>query len=189
MDKICLKEEKQVNSLEQFDIDLKGMTTDKVSMSYNLTDDFFKLVESEEPAKGNLVADVTVRKTMQAFEVTVKCNGYVIVECDRCLDDMRLEIETDDTFIAKFGDDDNYDDDIIIVSESKGILNIAWLMCEFISLAIPIQHIHEDGECNEEMALKLKEHTAIETEDGEDGDMEKPIDPRWEELKKILDNN
>lgn len=177
-------------TLEQFDIDLKEMTADKVSISYNLTDDFFEMLQSAEPAKGNLIADVSVHKTMQAFEVTVKCNGYVIVPCDRCLDDMKVDIEIEESFFAKFGDSDNYDEDIITVSESKGILNVAWLICEFISLAIPIQHIHDEGECNEEMARKLKEHMPLDASEKEYVDKsERPIDPRWEELKKILDNN
>lgn len=179
-----------MSGLKQFDIDLKGMVSDKLRFTYNLTDDFFSAVESEEPSKGNLTAEVTVRKTMQAFDFTVKCNGYVIVSCDRCLEEMKLDINTEDCFIAKFGEEDNYDDDIVTVSEAKGIINIAWLVCEFISLAIPIQHIHKDGECNKEMAEKLKEHIAgnAENKSGKDSS-DKPVDPRWEELKKILDNN
>lgn len=180
-----------MKDLEQFDIDLKGMAADKLHFSYNLNDEYFALVESVEPTRGNLVADITVHKTMQAFEVTIRTEGYVIVQCDRCLDDMKLDIQTEDKFFAKFGDDDNYDDDIIVVSEAKGILNVAWLICEYISLAIPIQHVHEDGQCNEDMARKLRQHSAGKHTDGNsEGESDgKPIDPRWEELKKILDNN
>lgn len=180
----------KVTNLEQFDIDLKGMVDDKLHLTYNINDEFFGMLESEDPARGKLTADVTIRKSMQAFEVTICCNGYVVVQCDRCLDDMKLKIDTEDVFMAKFGDEDDYEDEVVTVSEIKGTINLARLIREFISLAIPIQHIHEEGECNVEMAEKLKEHTAHGLRDNDEEDNgNRPVDPRWEELKKILDNN
>ena len=87
-----------------------------------------------------------------------------------------------------------------ILMEEKGTLNIAWFMYEFIALAIPMKHTHALGQCNKEMTGRLHKYLRTSVDEGEDDDsaveegfemnnVEKPIDPRWNELKKFLDNN
>ena len=72
---------------------------------------------------------------------------------------------------------------------------------EFIALNIPMKHVHAPGKCNKGMVGKLSKHLRISADDEDDDDIavelpegdisEGPqeIDPRWNELKKILDNN
>jgi len=60
------------------------------------------------------------------------------------------------------------------------VLSVAWYIYEFAALGIPMRHVHPDGECSQMF------ETDSQAQDEED---EKPIDPRWSELKKILDNN
>ena len=76
-------------------------------------------------------------------------------------------------------------------------------MYEFIALAIPMKHVHAPGKCNKTMTGKLSKHLrnnadeesddAFESVGGGDDivveEAEEQIDPRWNELKKILDNN
>ncbi len=76
-------------------------------------------------------------------------------------------------------------------------------MYEFIALAIPMKHVHPVGKCNKSMTGKLNKHIrtssdeedefASEEDDGLSGGGEESddsqVDPRWNELKKILDNN
>lgn len=184
--------------MDQFKIDLKGMQEDNLHFSYTLSDDYFAKIDGDEVQRGNLVAEVDVQKKMQAFELTFRCDGKIIIPCDRCLDDMNLDVHTEDSIIVKLGDEDGVDGDVIIVSEADGYINIAWLLYEFISLAIPIKHVHPYGQCNKDMARRLKAHMAVEADDEEgdifgldesDDDTDRPTDPRWDELKKILDNN
>lgn len=184
----------EVKGLERFDIDLKGMAVDELHYSYNLDNEFFSDVESKEVSGGDVKAEVNIRKRSHSFDVTIDVDGTVVVACDRCLDDMELHVDASDRLVVKWGDKDNYEDEIIEISEAKGILNVGWLIYESICLAIPMTHVHEEGQCNEEMADKLSRLMTYEAgdvevseEDGEEED--KPIDPRWEELKKILDNN
>ena len=63
-----------------------------------------------------------------------------------------------------------------------------WYIYEFVVMGLPIQRIHEEGECNEAMMAELNRHAVSdesEEEQGTDGD----ADPRWNELKKIMNNN
>ena len=91
--------------------------------------------------------------------------------------------------------------DIVVVPEEDGYINVSWFMYEFIALNIPMKHVHAPGKCNKGMVGKLSKHLRTSA-DEEDDDIavelpeaeeinEEPqeIDPRWNELKKILDNN
>jgi len=82
-------------------------------------------------------------------------------------------------------------DDIVIVPEEEGYINVAWFIYEFVALSIPMKHSHAPGECDKEMEGKLNKHlrTMADDEDFEEENETCEIDPRWNELKKILDNN
>ena len=71
-------------------------------------------------------------------------------------------------------------------------MNVAWPIYEMVVLEIPLTHVHNEGQCNEEMLGALNNllvHTQDEVQDDNAESDEKAIDPRWNELKKILDNN
>ena len=55
-----------------------------------------------------------------------------------------------------------------------------------------MQQTHEDGECNPERMKVLNQHLCVE-EEGEDmkpiGEEQKDVDPRWNDLRKLIDNN
>ena len=81
------------------------------------------------------------------------------------------------------------------------------MIYDTVALTIPIKHVHPLGKCNRAMSSLLKKHRApgnISEEDGEmmeeiiddientdvaDSDNEATTDPRWDELKKLNDNN
>ena len=93
-------------------------------------------------------------------------------------------------------------DNLIVIPEEEGEIKVAWFMYEFVALSVPMKHVHAPGKCNKAMTGKLNKH--LKTNANEDSDdtfdtggddivieeeVEEQIDPRWNELKKILDNN
>ena len=117
------------------------------------------------------------------------------------LDEMELPVSTSDKLKVKLGSSFAEEGDIVVVPEEDGYINIAWFLYEFIALNIPMKHVHAPGKCNKGMVGKLSKHLRISADDEDDDDIavelpegdisEGPqeIDPRWNELKKILDNN
>ena len=100
--------------------------------------------------------------------------------------------------VEKEGKDDG--DDVVIIPEEQGIINVSWFMYEFVELAIPIKHVHPFGKCNMGMASKLGEHLvssdsfedddeAFSSADTINSDVENdgPIDPRWNALAALAD--
>jgi len=170
-------------SLETFKIDLKGMKTDEMRRDFELDDDFFKALDASEVKGGTLHVSVSIRKASGFFELHFHTEGTVTVPCDLCLDDMQQPITTDNRIVAKLGDDTNTeDDDVVTVSEDEGILDTAWLIYEFVALAIPIKHVHAPGKCNSVMTQKLEELSGAVRSGKEETEA---IDPRWEALRKL----
>jgi len=169
-------------SLKQFDIDLKALTEDITPLSWTLDDQFFALLEDTQLQSGSLHVSGSIRKAVGFFELLLHTEGTVKVTCDRCLDLMDQPVEGDLRVVVKLGPEDREDDDVITVDENSGVLKTAWLIYESIALAVPIQHVHQPGDCNDAMMRVLEEHSAARSSDA---DANEAIDPRWEALLKL----
>ena len=171
-----------MNSLESLKIDLKGLVSEETTLAYDLDDTYFEALDGAEVKRGSLHVSVSIRKATGFFELLFHTEGTVIVQCDRCLDDMEQPVETDNRLIVKLGSEYSEEDDIIVVPEDEGILDTSWIIYEFVALVIPIRHVHAPGKCNPAMTKALEELSADRSSDEESA---QPIDPRWEKLKKL----
>ena len=115
--------------------------------------------------------------------------GVVTTVCDRCLDDMEVAIDTTGSLKVKYGEEAYDDGETVVVPETDSFLNVAWYIYEIIVLGMPINHTHEDGECNAEMLDKLNEHMCTVAQEQTDDAEGKAVDPRWKELEKIINSN
>ena len=171
-----------MNSLEMLKIDLKSLAGEETSFAFDLDDAYFAALDGAEVKKGSLHVSVSIRKATGFFELLFNIAGTVIVPCDRCLDDMDQPVETDKRLVVKLGSEYSEEDDIIVVPEDEGILDISWFIYEFVALAIPIRHVHAPGKCNPAMTKALEELSADRSSDEESA---QPLDPRWEKLKNL----
>jgi uncharacterized metal-binding protein YceD (DUF177 family) len=187
--------------LGKFDIykvDLKNIKEDIQKYEYLLDSQYFSNIEGEDVHSGKVKVALTVTKRKDIYEMNFNLAGVVLVPCDRCLDYMDLPIETTARLIVKFGKDYSEEsDEIVVIPESEGSINIAWFLYEFVALAIPIKHVHIQGKCNRQMSAKLRKHTPkTDDDDGQEGpesdniiitdeDTEIPVDSRWDALKNF----
>ena len=168
--------------LEQFDIDLKALTDEITPLTWELDNQYFQSLEDAQVQEGSLHVSGAIRKSIGFFELLLHTVGTVRIPCDRCLDPMDQPIETGLRMVVKLGSEYSEQDDIVVVDEAEGILDTAWFIYESIALAIPIQHVHQPGDCNDAMMRMLDEHSAARSSDE---DAQKEIDPRWEALLKL----
>lgn len=166
--------------LEPFKIDLKALQEGENLLQFKLDDSFFEAIEAPEVRRGTLHVDLSVRRVASCFEFDFHIEGYVHIPCDKCLDDMEQSILTEESLVVKFGEETTEDDELVIVSEDKGVLDVSWFIYEFISLNIPIKHVHAPGNCNPAMVKMLEEHMATRSSEEEE-----TIDPRWEALRDL----
>ncbi|MDR2690932.1 MAG: DUF177 domain-containing protein [Dysgonamonadaceae bacterium] len=185
-----------MGKFDLYKVDLKGMQEDVQHCEYLLDNPFFiNINDGEELRRGRVNVRLTVTRHMDFFDFAFVLSGIAVVSCDRCLDDMDFPVETTAHLIVKFGKDYSEEsDEIVVIPESEGVINLAWFLYEFVVLTIPIKHTHAPGKCNKQMTSQLKKHL---TEPKEDGDMfdadtddmaipdDRDIDPRWDALKEF----
>lgn len=191
--------------LSVYNIPLKDLPVGSHKYEFKLAQDYFDALDEDLVKKGAVDAIVVVKKNSQTFDISFELKGMVQVPCDRCLEDMDQEIDTTGELVVKFGKEYAEESDkVVIIPEEEGEINLAWFMYEFIALAIPIRHVHPAGKCSKSMVSKLRKHLTRTSDDEYDDfdsfefddeeieeDQEKEIDPRWDGLKKLLeeDNN
>ena len=174
-------------NLELLKIDLKALTEDVTPLTWELDDHFFQQLEDAQLRQGSVHVSGSIRKASGFFELTLHAEGTVIVPCDRCLDPMSQPVEADIRDVVKLGSEDSTnDDDVITVDEAHGVLDTAWIIYESIALAVPIQHVHQPGDCNDAMMRKLNELSAARSSDA---DATEAVDPRWAALLKLKGDN
>ena len=149
--------------LERFDIDLKALTDEVTPLSWELDDQFFASLEGAQLQGGSLHVSGSIRKATGFYELQLHTDGTVRIPCDRCLDMMDQPIGADLRLVVKLGSEYN----------------------ESIALAVPIQHVHQPGDCNDAMMRVLEEHSAARSSDAD----AKEIDPRWSALLKLKEKS
>lgn len=168
-----------VGKFDLYNIQLKTMAIGESEIEYHLDNAFFALIGEEDVQKGDVTAKVKVRKTAKESELSFELEGSVIILCDRCLEEMNQPIKAKGHLIVRMGKEFKDDgDDIVIIPEEQGMINVSWFMYEFIVLDIPVKHVHPYGLCNKEMTKKLGEYVVdsdnfeLDTDDIESEDEE-----------------
>lgn len=166
--------------LQIIQVDLEGLNEKVHRFSFEVGDVFFTAMaaQGERPAhKGNMVATIEATKGSGCYDFNIHVEGTVTLPCDRCLDDMLQPVTTDSHLVVKRGEPTNESDDVLMVDETQHMVDLSWFVYEMVELAIPIQHVHPEGECNPAMLEVL----ACHEKNTEDGD----VDPRWKDLEKL----
>jgi uncharacterized protein len=175
-----------VKSNRQFVIPFKGLKTGKHDFVFDIDDKFFDDFEQSEVTRGNMHVEVILDKKINMLELNFMLQGYVVVTCDRCLDDLELPVNYKTALYVNFGDvTEEQTDEIIVLSRNEFELDIAQYLYEYVHLALPYKRIHPDNvkgqsTCNKEMLKKIEEHLIRDNDDDSD--------PRWDDLKSLLNN-
>lgn len=167
------------------------------AFEYHLDNEFFAHVDGPEVQRGKVNVVLDVKRAATAFELNFNLSGVIYIPCDRCLDDMEHVVETTEQLFIKLGQEYSEEsDNMIVIPEDEGEINIAWFLYEYIALTIPIKHVHPHGMCNKEMSDRLRKMSARRVDDEDDDELddvdfndgeesEQPTDPRWDALKKL----
>lgn len=184
-----------MGKFSEYKIVLRSLSEGKHVYDYQLDDSFFALLKDEESdlKKGKLNVKVDLKRNTTTFDLNFDIQGQVFVPCDRCLDDMAMDVSTKNHLIVKFGHEyAEESDEIMTIPEEEGEINIAWFLYEFIVLSLPMKKVHPAGECNKTMASKLKRHKVTSANDeDEDDDLDLDsessgdVDSRWDSLKDL----
>jgi uncharacterized protein len=165
---------------------LNGLKEGHHTIDFEIDKEFFEQIEESEVKEGSLMANIDLDKRTTHIDLIIRVSGTVRVSCDRCLEMFPQPVSSENRILVKFGKSiDDIDPDIISVSVDEHELDLQQQLYEFIMLALPIKRVHPvdkkgKSTCDPVMLKKLEE---LITEE------EKVNDPRWDELKKLMNDN
>ena len=185
-----------------YKIPLQSLGIGSHHFEFKMDKQFFVNMESTDVHDADLTADAEVNYNGDFYTIDFHITGEVILICDRCLDDLHFPIDEVYNIVVKYGDDYNDDsDEVLEIPKSDTNLNVAYMLYDTVTLAIPIKHVHPLGKCNRQMSAMLKKHRAtngdedselenelideIDNIDAETEKQERTTDPRWDALKKL----
>jgi len=174
-----------MSSQSFYNIAFKGLSQGKHIFEYEVDEKFFSEFGGGVVDEGKVKVLVTLEKQSALMVIWFDIEGIVTVQCDRCLEMYDQPIKSQERIFVKFGEKEFSDgDDVIWVSVNDYQINVAQLIYEFVCLAVPIKKVHPDDQngnstCDPQMIEKLDKYLIKE---------DKVINPVWNDLKKLLDN-
>lgn len=150
----------------EFEIAWQGLKPGVHEYSFSVSNDFMKAHHApEEYRDWNAEVKLKFDKQNNFFQMHFDVAGNVVVACDRCGDDFKLELWDEfDLMVKLTGDADDEAEqeeeaDIVFIPRSETVLDISKWVYEFVMLSVPLQKVHPDktdgtSGCNPQ-ALKL----------------------------------
>ncbi|MDN3491499.1 YceD family protein [Winogradskyella bathintestinalis] len=177
-----------MKALKSYTVPFVGLKVGEHNFDYQIDNTFFKHFEYDEFNAVDVKIDLKFEKKTTLLELYFSAKGSVNINCDITNEPYDQSIDDSFKLVVKFGNEFNDDnEDILIVPHGEYEINVAQYIYELIILAVPIKRIHpgiEDGTMQSEILSKLEELSP--QKDQKVKSSEDDIDPRWNNLKKLL---
>lgn len=149
---------------------------------FEIDDSFFKKFENSVIQKGKVDVLVVLEKKDNMLLLDFTMEGTLIVQCDKCLEDLSLDIEGYNELIVKMGDThEELSDNVLMISSKENEIDVAQFIYEYLTLMVPMRNVHGETEgepeCDPEILKEMEKHLSQ--------DQIPSNDPRWDALKNI----
>ena len=176
-----------MNDLKEYLIPFVGLKIGKHQFDYQIDNTFFKNFDYDEFNDVSVKVDIVLEKKSTMLELDFKHKGTVNVPCDVSGEEFDLPIKGKLKLLVKFGDafnDEN--EELLILPHGEYQVDVSQYIYELIILSVPLRRVHpgvKDGSLSDVIekleSLSPKENKKEEQQNND-------IDPRWENLKKLL---
>ena len=181
-----------MNALRTYDIHIMGLENKRYEYDFSSDDSFFAALEQDLIQKGTVQTHLLLDKSETMIRLDFQITGAVEQTCDRSLDCYEEPVETQQTMLLKYGDhNEELSDEIELIERNTATINVARYIFEFISLSLPMKHLHprfRDEDDEEDEARNGKVIYRSGTDGIEDDEEQSNVDPRWAALRKLNNN-
>lgn len=184
--------------IKAYEIDVIRLKDGRHAFKFEVGDKFFEYYQANDWLNGaNIEVDVNLTKTVSVMEVDFHIHGTVNLTCDRSLEPFDEPLDLHEKVVYKYGPvEEEISEDVFMITKDTPSVNVAQLIYEYILLALPAKKIHpdyrtaEDEEEDEEFESEIESFMdELEEEDeipsDEEESTEERVDPRWDILKKL----
>ncbi len=177
-----------MDKLQNYNIAFTGLKQGKHQFKFEINQAFFEIFGTEQEFfNPEININVLLDKHSTFLEFWIEVSGTVQLICDISNDEFSHDIENQMKMLVNFGEEyDDSNEEVITIPQSDSDFNIAQLAYELVILSIPMKKISPDlGTDNDYQKILDQYSPKIE----EENSTEEILDPRWEALKKLKDNN
>ncbi len=144
-------------------IPLNGWKAGKQQFSWHVGKEFFERFDNSEILDADLVIEAVAEKSGDYNGIDCSIRGALTVACDRCLEDLVMPVDESIRLSVKFGREDASRDaagdgderEVVYISPDDTDFDLSQTVYDYAMLALPLQRVHKDGECNPEVLRHL----------------------------------
>ena len=175
---------------QRYAIPYKGLKPGCHEFRFEVDGSLFEEYQSTEIKDGRCEVTVGADRSESRIVLDVAITGYVIVECDRCLEDCRIPIDFEGQLVVKFSEEvHEYDGEVMWMLPGEDQVDLKQYIYESICLSLPYQRVHPDDSegrstCDPDMLSRFRIVSEEEFDrlcPGTETDGSSP----WEKLKEI----
>ena len=146
-----------MGEMQRYSICFKGLKNGHHEFRFAVDRSLFEEYESSEIKDGACEVVVEMERSEMQLMLEISISGYVVVECDRCLEDCRIPIDFTGVLPVKFSDEPHeYEGEVIWLLPGEESVDLKQYVYESIVLSLPYQRVHPEGECNPEMLERFR---------------------------------
>ncbi len=177
----------------EFDIEHVKLQNGNHQFSYELDKQFFDFFENTEVLSVAVKSNVQIDKSDNMAIVDIDTSGELMLNCDRCLEALKYPVKTRFKVIyhlnsefSKSNEAEEVGLDVVYLTANEFKFNIAKSIYESFLPAIPMVK-NCDGTAEKPCNVEILKHLD-NSQRSNDSVENKTNDPRWDELKKLLNN-
>jgi uncharacterized protein len=164
----------------KYELKLSGLKEGDYRYSYRLEEDFFQRFESEILQKGEVDVLLQAVKSTDKIELELKYSGWVLRNCDLCLEQVKVSLDSTYSMLVKLTYDElEPEHDVLYVSPNAQSLPLEQVLWDFAVLSIPMKIT-----CELDLNGKACGGVGYSNEE-----TEKETHPEFEKLKKLLNKD
>jgi len=162
---------------KDFTITYVGLKLGSHEFNYDLNDTFFELFEFSDYSGLKGVAQMKMLKSETVLDLDFSFSGSITAPCDVTNKAYTQKLANSFSMQVKFGEEYNDEnDELLILPHGEHSFNIAQYLYELVVLSIPPKLNGPNAGNGLEDFIKNEEEN------------EKETDPRWDQLKNLLNN-
>jgi len=173
-----------MKTLKELKLPFIGLKDGVHDFNFGIDDSFFNNFPKSLLKGGDLNIVLRFDKKPNFYILDFTIQGTVKCECDRCLQEVNLEVLDEFRIFVKFDDElagqDSEEEKVMYISWNETHLDLSQLIYEFIHLSTPLQKFCEDDVSGTRTCKKEVLDILNKTKKDNDN-----VDPRWAALKNL----
>lgn len=172
-----------MKNLSEFNIPFVGLKEGKHQFEFQIDQSFFDFFDFHEFEKVDFDVNIDFNKKETILELDFVIDGTINVPCDITGEDFDLEVKGDFSLVVNFSEKFNNENEaLLVLPYQSSHVEVQQYIYELIVLSVPQKRIKPGASrSNVKSTEELEEKVDNKQNTKEEGD------PRWGQLKQLLD--